>query len=189
MSLFKQLKELFTPTEEKKPGKKTTKRIKRKPPVKVKKKASQKRKITVKKKSQKKPLKRIRVKPKIQTKKKQKTAQKKSQRKTRPKIKKKPLKKHPPKKSSQPLTKPSKEKMIGAVTHYFGKISVGIVKLKSTLQVGDKIHIKGAHDDFTQLIKSMQVNHKDILQAKKGDEIGIKVTQAVHKNDKVYKPS
>lgn len=159
MNFFKQLKALFTSTEEEKPPKKAAKRIKRKLPAKVKKKASQKKKIVVKKRAPKKP----------------------------PKTKKKPLKKRPPKKSNQPPLSPSKEKMIGVVIHYFGKISVGIIKLKSTLRVGDKIHIKGAHDDFTQIIKSMQVNHKDILQAKKGDEIGIKVPQAVHENDKVYK--
>ena len=53
--------------------------------------------------------------------------------------------------------------------------------------MGDKIHIKGAHDDFSQVIKSMQCNHKDIIHAKKGLEIGIKVSSPVHENDKVYK--
>lgn len=81
----------------------------------------------------------------------------------------------------------AKEQEIGVVTHYFGKISVGIIKLKAPLSVGDRIHIKGAHDDFTQTVNSMQLNHQDISSAKKGDEIGIKVTQRVHENDIVYK--
>ena len=84
-------------------------------------------------------------------------------------------------------TKKVTEKEIGVVTHYFGKISVGIIKLKAPLNVGDKIHIKGAHDDFRQVIKSMQLNHKDIRRGKKGDEIGIKVKARVHENDRVYK--
>ena len=81
----------------------------------------------------------------------------------------------------------SLEKEIGVITHYFGKISVGIIKLKSELKVGDKIQIKGANDDFKQTIKSMQYNHIDISFAKKGYEIGIKVAKLVHENDKVYK--
>ena len=105
---------------------------------------------------------------------------------------KKPRKAVKKKKPTKPLKKrapQSKEKQIGAITHYFSKLSVGIIKLKAELNVGDKIHIKGAHDDFTQIVKSMQYNHNDIPRAKKGLEIGIKVPQKVHENDKVYKPA
>jgi len=79
------------------------------------------------------------------------------------------------------------EKEIGVVTHYFGKISVGIVQLKDTLKIGDTIHIKGAHDDFTQVVESMQIEHKPVEEAGEGDLVGIKVTQRVHPNDKVFK--
>lgn len=109
---------------------------------------------------------------------------KKVKKKVKAKPKKKVLKK---KKSPPPLKKTTKEKEIGVVTHYFGKISVGIIKLKSTLKVGEKIHIKGAHDDFSQTVKSIQINHKDVSIAGKGSEIGIKVPQPVHENDRVYK--
>lgn len=80
-----------------------------------------------------------------------------------------------------------KETEIGLVTHYFGKISVGVIKLKAPLRLGDKIHIKGANDDFYQLVTSMQLNHQDISSAPRGAEIGIKVNQRVHENDKVYR--
>ena len=79
------------------------------------------------------------------------------------------------------------EKEVGIVTHYFGKVSVGIIQLGSTLKVGDTIHIRGAHDDFTQAIDSIQVEHQGVNEAKKGDVVGIKVVQKVHPNDKVYK--
>jgi len=98
--------------------------------------------------------------------------------------------KTPQMKSSQKPPKPSsevKEKEIGVVTHYFGKISVGIIKLKSSLKAGDKIHIKGAHDDFKQIVETIQLNHKDISEGKRGNEIGIRVTKRVHENDIVYK--
>ena len=79
------------------------------------------------------------------------------------------------------------EKKIGLVTHYFGKVSVGIIRLSDTLAVGDTIHIKGAHDDITQQVDSMQSEYQDVDQAKAGDEVGIKVTAKVHPNDVVYK--
>ena len=79
------------------------------------------------------------------------------------------------------------EKDIGVITHYFGHISVGIIELCDSLAVGDTIHVKGAHDDFTQTIDSMQIEHKDVTEGKKGDMVGVKVIQKVHPHDKVYK--
>ena len=78
------------------------------------------------------------------------------------------------------------EKEVGIVTHYFGHISVGIVRLNAPLKVGDTIHIKGAHDDFTQTIDSIQIEHETVESAKEGDLIGIKVIQKVHLHDKVF---
>ncbi|MCM8823779.1 MAG: hypothetical protein NC822_03780 [Candidatus Omnitrophica bacterium] len=78
------------------------------------------------------------------------------------------------------------EKEIGVVTHYFGKISVGIIELKDSLKVGDTIHIKGTHDDFTQVVESMQIEHNNVTFGRKGDLVGIKVIQKVHPQDKVY---
>ena len=78
------------------------------------------------------------------------------------------------------------EKEIGIITHYFGNISVGIIELSAPLKVGDSIHIKGAHDDFSQTIDSMQIEHEEVESAKVGDLVGIKVTQQVHVNDKVF---
>ncbi len=79
------------------------------------------------------------------------------------------------------------EKEIGAITHYFGHLSVGIIELSGALAVGDTIHVKGAHDDFTQTIDSMQIEHENVTEAKKGDMVGVKVSQKVHPHDKVYK--
>ena len=78
------------------------------------------------------------------------------------------------------------EKEVGIVTHYFGHISVGIVELSAPLKVGDSIHIKGAHYDFTQTIDSMQIEHETVESAKEGDLIGINVIQKVHPLDKVF---
>ena len=79
------------------------------------------------------------------------------------------------------------EKELGVVSHYFGKVEVGIIELSDSLKVGETIHVRGAHDDFTQKVDSMQIEHANVNEAKKGDSVGVKVPQRVHPNDKVYK--
>ena len=79
------------------------------------------------------------------------------------------------------------EKEIGKITHYFGKIGVGIIELTDSLKVGDTIHVKGHSDDFTQTIESMQIEHDKVAEAKAGDAIGVKVANKVHEGDKVFK--
>ncbi|MBN2484261.1 MAG: hypothetical protein JXD21_08700 [Candidatus Omnitrophica bacterium] len=88
-----------------------------------------------------------------------------------------------PKRKSKSL---SKEREVGVVTHYFPNISVGIINLKGVLRIGRKIRFKGAHGDFVQPVDSMQMNHRDIVMAGRGAEIGIKVIARVHPGDKVY---
>lgn len=78
------------------------------------------------------------------------------------------------------------EKLIGKITHYFGKIEVAIVELSDVLKVGDKIHIKGHSTDFEQDVSSIQIEHENVEEAKKGDVIGIKVDEKVREGDEVY---
>jgi putative protease len=80
-----------------------------------------------------------------------------------------------------------KEQRIGAVSHYFSKIEVAAINLESDMAVGDTIHIKGHTTDFTQKIESIQLEHESITQAKKGDDIGIKVREHAREHDVVYK--
>ena len=79
------------------------------------------------------------------------------------------------------------EKRVGIITHYFGKIGVAVMKIENdSVKIGDTIHIKGKHTDFTQTIDSMQVEHNSVDTAKTGDEVGLKVTDQVHEKDEVY---
>jgi putative protease len=76
---------------------------------------------------------------------------------------------------------------VGKVKHYFDKIKVAVIIIEEgTLKVGDTIRIKGVNDDFEMHVTSMQVQHKEIPVAKAGDDIGMKVDQPVHENDKVF---
>jgi len=79
------------------------------------------------------------------------------------------------------------EQEIGVVDHFFGKISVGMIKLSGVLKVGDTIHIKGKNSDLSQKIESMRIEFDNVDEAKEGDKVGIKIAEPVHTNDKVYK--
>ena len=82
----------------------------------------------------------------------------------------------------------AEEKLVGKITHYFTNIGVGVIEItQGKLEVGDKIHIKGATSDFEQTVDSMQVEHENVEVAKKGDAIGLKVEQQVREGDEVYK--
>lgn len=80
-----------------------------------------------------------------------------------------------------------KEKQIGEVSNYFEHVSVAAIKLEAPLKVGDTIEFRGGEIDFEQKVQSMQIQHKQVNAAKKGDEIGIKVTGKVRKGYKVFK--
>jgi len=77
-------------------------------------------------------------------------------------------------------------KEIGQITHFFDKINVAVVELTSSIEVGDRIRIKGTTTDFEQPIKEMQIEHEKVAKAEKGDAIGMKVRDRVRVHDKVY---
>lgn len=91
----------------------------------------------------------------------------------------------PEKKSSQ--KKPKDEKPIGKVVHYYTKLGVAAIELSDSLKVGDKIKIKGHTTDFEQKVDSMQIENDKVETAKKGDSIGIKVSDYVREGDQIYK--
>ena len=84
------------------------------------------------------------------------------------------------------------DKLVGKITHYYDKIGVAVVNILAPIKVGETIKIKAPEaaereTDFTQTVASMQVEHKQVQGVKKGDDIGIKVDQAVKPGDEVYK--
>ncbi len=78
------------------------------------------------------------------------------------------------------------KKLIGKVTHYFGKISVAGIELSDTVKVGETISIEGTTTGFEQEIDSMQIDNKPVEEAGPGDLIGIKVKDRVRVGDNVY---
>ena len=76
---------------------------------------------------------------------------------------------------------------IGKVTNYYSKINVAVIELSAPLKKGDEITIKGVTTEFTQTVKSMQIERKDIKSAQSGQAIGLKVKDRVRIGDTVYR--
>ena len=114
-----------------------------------------------------------------------KPARKASSKKAKPRAKGK-SKSKPPSPPARPLPQ---GKRIGAVTHYFGHVSVAIVRLDpgNTLRVGDMIHIQGHTSDFKQKVESLQVDHAPATEVGPKDDFGLKVVEHAREHDVVYK--
>ncbi len=84
---------------------------------------------------------------------------------------------------------PDKEgELIGKITHYFDKIKVMVIELIRTVKTGDTIRVIGGEStDFEQKVGSMEIDHKKIKQAKKGEPVGLEAKEKVREGYKVYK--
>ena len=81
-----------------------------------------------------------------------------------------------------------KEEKIGIVSNYFSKISVAAIEITDgTISVGDNLHFFGHTTDFESTVRSMQIQHKSVAKAMKGDSVGVKVSEKVREGDKVFK--
>jgi len=79
------------------------------------------------------------------------------------------------------------KKLVGKISHYYGKIGVAVVEVSDKISVGDKISIEGIATNLQQTIESMEIEHKKIQMAKAGDAIGLMVKDRVREGDAVYK--
>jgi selenocysteine-specific translation elongation factor len=79
------------------------------------------------------------------------------------------------------------EEEIGHVSDFFAHPVVAGIELTGTLKVGDQIHIKGHTTDLEMTVNSMQINNVNVTEAKRGDSVGVKVTERVRHGDHVYK--
>ena len=102
-------------------------------------------------------------------------------------VKKKVLR--PARKPTMPVAPPPPGERIGVVTHYYGNVSVAIVKLDAgvTLRVGDQIHIRGHTSDFAQRVESLQVEHAQVSEVGPQDDFGMKVKDHAREHDVVYR--
>jgi putative protease len=79
------------------------------------------------------------------------------------------------------------KKLVGKIVHFYPKISVAVLDLDDMLRVGDKISIEKESGSFEQVVDSMQIEHENIPEAKKGQAIGLKVIDKTREGAKVFK--
>lgn len=79
------------------------------------------------------------------------------------------------------------EKRVGKVIHYYPKVEAVVINLEIPLKIGDKIKLKKGEEEFEQEVSSIQIEHKSIKRAKKGETVGLKVDQPVKEGWEVYK--
>ena len=105
----------------------------------------------------------------------------------------KPTLASPPAQAARPAPSPPAQpappgERIGVVTHYYGHLSVAIVRLESgTLRAGDVIHIRGHTTDFSQRVGSLEVDHALVTEVGPNDDFGLKVVAHAREHDVVYK--
>ena len=78
------------------------------------------------------------------------------------------------------------EKKIGAVTHWYDKIGVAVVKLTGALSKGDTIKVRKGGEEFDDTVSSLQIDHVDVSSAKKGSDAAIKLSQRAKDGAEVF---
>ncbi len=76
---------------------------------------------------------------------------------------------------------------LGKVTHFYGRIGVAAILLSKQLKQGDQVKIGRKESFVEQEVKSLQLEHAAITAAKKGQEIGLKISGRVREGDEVWK--
>jgi len=80
------------------------------------------------------------------------------------------------------------EGQVGVVVKFFAKPSVAAIKVtKDTIKKGEQLKFKGSTTDFMQTVASLEINNQPVEEAGEGEMVGIKVTERVRENDKIYK--
>lgn len=77
--------------------------------------------------------------------------------------------------------------VLGTVTHYFPHVKAAVIIVKKELKPGDYVQFKGHTTDFSQEIKSIQIDRKPVEKALPKEEVGIEVKSRVREGDVVIK--
>ncbi|MEK7582063.1 MAG: translation elongation factor-like protein [Patescibacteria group bacterium] len=70
----------------------------------------------------------------------------------------------------------AKEKEIGKVSHWYDKINVAVIKLTGSLKKGDRVKFKHGEEEFEENVGSLQIDHVEVEEGKKGDELAVKLS-------------
>lgn len=77
---------------------------------------------------------------------------------------------------------------IGEVVNYYSKVKAAEIRLWQPLNVGEEIVVQGpTTGSINQKVESLQIEHENILEAKKGQNVAISLKNKVRPGDLVYK--
>ncbi len=80
------------------------------------------------------------------------------------------------------------EEEVGRIVKFFAKPSVAALEVTNgIIKPGDTLKFKGHTTDFTDAVGRIEIDNQEVQEAKAGDLVGIRVTERVRENDKVYK--
>ena len=78
-------------------------------------------------------------------------------------------------------------KLVGRVTHYYDKIKVAVIKFLTPVKKGDKVRFEGGGKSFSQVLTSIEKDHKKVARVAARQEVGVKVGKQVHEGYRVFK--
>lgn len=77
---------------------------------------------------------------------------------------------------------------IGEVVNYYSQVNAAEIRLWNPLKVGDEIIVQGpTTGSVIQKVESLQIDHQNIVEARKGQNVGILLTGKVRQGDLVYR--
>jgi len=77
---------------------------------------------------------------------------------------------------------------IGEVVNYYSQVNAAEIRLWNPLKVGDEIIVQGpTTGSVIQKVESLQIDHQNIVEAPKGQNVGILLTGKVRPGDLVYR--
>lgn len=79
------------------------------------------------------------------------------------------------------------ERRIGTIDHYYPKVHAAVLHVESgSLKVGDHIHIRGRYYDIEDDVRRMEIDHKPVQEARKGQEVGLQLEEPVRGKAEVF---
>jgi putative protease len=77
---------------------------------------------------------------------------------------------------------------VGEVVNYYSQVNAAEIRLWNPLKVGDEIIVQGpTTGSVIQKVESLQIDHQNIAEAQKGQNVGIQLTSKVRPGDRVYR--
>lgn len=75
---------------------------------------------------------------------------------------------------------------IGRIKNYYSKLDVAEINADEDFKLGEEIVVKGENTYFRQIIESMEIKHKKVTEAKREQDVALKLNQKARKNDLIY---